>query len=81
MRTIEIRDSAELVEGDGLLVLRSDEPLSQEEARRIAKRWRESVHLPRAHSLPLVILDGGLRLEELSGEELARIGLQRIPED
>lgn len=57
---------------EGLLTIQADDHLSRHELEQIATRWKEV-----AHDLPVIVLDGGIELVELTDEELAKMGLRR----
>lgn len=56
-----------------LKVLTANWRMSRDEMEAIRSAWEEAAKDPR-----MIVLNGGLKLEELTDEDLARVGLQRI---
>lgn len=69
----ETRYIARPVQPSDVLVLSSAHSLSEPEVRDIADRWKAV-----AHEHPMILLDKGMEITELSDDDLQHMGLQRI---
>lgn len=72
LKTIDIPES-------GLLLVSVPKPVTMEEAQRIIAYVKRELG-ERRYVPPVLVADGGVKIEALTDEQLAKLGLMRIPQ-